>query len=945
MINRLGHTGFRLRVNLTERKTRIEEIPEEYARKWMGGRGFNMEVFFREIPVDANPRGPENLLIFGVGPLTGTSFPGSRINVSGKSPHTGYLGDSNAGGFFGAELKYAGYDQIIIEGKAEKPVYIRIIDDELEIRDASHLWKLDTWETNSAIRKECGDHSVQIACCGTGAVNGVSFGTVMTNNARVMGRTGMGTLMASKNLKAIAISGTKAVRVARPEDFQALINYIFRAIYNHSNFQERGLTGTTNLIRICNQAGILPTRHYQTGVFNDWVKVSGETLAVNYIVKRKACFGCVNPCSRYFLVPGGFEGEELRAEGPEYETLAGFTSRVANPDLKLALKCHEIVNRAGIDSITASEVISWAQEMYELGLLKQKDCDGLDLSWKNHRAVYELLLKIVKNEGFGAVLSQGVVHAAETLGIGRELCMEGKNLEIFLADVRGLKAYGLGNAVASRGADHQRADPFFEMSGRTEEAKEKFGSETCGLMEPWQGKGRMVPWFEEMCSLADSMSFCKILGVSMELVQEPVARDLFRFSTGFDVDIEEVLRIGERINNLERAILVRFGLSRKDDYLPKRFREERLPEDSNLAGGMIFENDELLSEYYPFRCWDPKTGWPTEKKLKELDLGFVVEDLKKRGITLRLDYPRYEENNNGTTTIRWAYLSKKLGDKTDYIYSLRKNNKSKPRDKKRIKGMTKRLVVEPGLCTGCRACELGCSFWHEKFYSSAHARLHVVKLEELGMDMPSICFRCVNAPCAAVCPTEAIIQDPKTRLVRVDIDKCDGCGRCVNECVSGVIELHPEKKFPLLCDLCDGDPECVKKCPTGALVAIEVREYEAIRLSNKGSTQKKEIESVRHEKKEELEPLEMPIHPFELEKKRGLEGKKTRKELTCRAEKRLLKRWSQEGTKPVDTPMYPPDPETGESITSPPAYGGSPPQIFDYSKSQTKKMPVKYKKD
>lgn len=944
MLLRFGHTGFRLRVNLTDRKTRIEEIPEEYARKWMGGRGFNMEVFFREIPVDANPKGPENLLLFGVGPLTGTSFPGSRINVSGKSPHTGYLGDSNAGGFFCAELKYAGFDQIIIEGKADKPVYIRIIDDKIEIRDASHIWKLDTWETSSAIRKECGDHSIQTASCGTGAVNGVSFASVMTNNARVMGRTGMGTLMASKNLKAIAVSGTKPVRVARPKEFQDLVNYIFRAVYNHPNFQERGLTGTTKLIRLCHQAGILPTRHFQTGVFKDWVRVSGETIAVNYNVKRKACFGCVNPCSRYFLVPGGFEGEELRAEGPEYETLAAFSSRVANPDLKLVLKCHEIVNRAGIDSITASEVISWAQEMYELGLLKQKDCDGLDLSWGNTRAVYDLLLKIVRNEGFGSVLSQGVVHAAETLGIGRELCMEAKNLEIFLADLRGLKAYGLGNAVASRGADHQRADPFFEMSGRTEEAKERFGAETCGLMQPWQGKGRMVPWFEEMCTLADSMNFCKILGVSMEIIQEPVARDLFRFSTGFDVDIEEVLRIGERINNLERAILVRYGLSRKDDYLPKRFREEPLPADSNLAAGMIFENDELLSEYYPFRGWDSKTGWPTEKKLRELDLDFVVEDLKKRGITLKPDYPRFEGDNNGTSTTRWAYLSKKLGDKTDYIYTLKTEGKGKAQiKKKRAKG-TKRLIFEPGLCTGCRACEMACSYRHEKLYSSALARLHVVKLEEIGVDILSTCLRCIDAPCALACPTEAIVQDPKTRLVKVNIERCDGCGECAIDCTSGVIELHSEKKYPLLCDLCGGDPECVKKCPTGALRAMEVKMYEAKRPSE-DLARRVEKQHLRQKIKEEPVPLEATVPPFEIKNNRNLEGKKKREELARKAEKRLLRRWSQEGTRPVDTPMYPPDPETGEPITPPAAYGGNPPQIFDYSKSQPKKMPIKYEKN
>jgi aldehyde:ferredoxin oxidoreductase len=884
MQNGFGHTGRRLRVDLTERKARIEEIPADYARKWMGGRGFNMEVFFREIPADADPWGPENLLLFGVGPITGTAFPGSRINISGKSPHTGYLGDSNAGGHFSAEMKFAGYDQIVIEGKADKPVYVRILDHEVEIRDASHLWNLDTWETQSSIRRECHDHTVQVACCGTASVNGVSFGNIMTNNARALGRTGMGALMASKNLKAVAVTGTGAVRVADPERFQSLVNYFYRAIYNHSNFQERGITGTTNLIRLCHLAGILPTRHFQTGVFDHWLEVSGETTAARYNVKRKACFGCVNPCSRYYVVPGGFDGEGLKAEGPEYETLAGFSSRVGNRDLLIALKCAEVVNRAGVDSITASEVISWAQELYEKNLLTQKDCDGLDLTWGNGRAVYELLLKIVRNEGFGAVLAKGVVHAAETLGLGRDLCMEAKNLEIFQADVRGLKAYGLGNAVASRGADHQRADPFFEMSGRTQEALEKFGAETCALMQPWEGKGKMVPWFEEMCALADSLSFCKIIGISMEIVQEPMARDLFRYATGFDVDIEEVLRIGERINNLERAILVRYGLSRKDDYLPKRFTEEPLPADSNLAAGMVFENDQLLSEYYAFRGWDPQTGRPTERKLRDLDLGFVVEDLKKRGISLSPDYPLSPDDTNGTSTVRWPYLSKKLGESSEYADGYRR--KTKPGGARAM--ISKRLVVDPALCTGCRACEMGCSFVHERAYASSLARIRVVKLEERGVDRPIICLRCAKAPCAAACPEEAIVQDPQTRIVSVDEVKCVGCGLCVEACVSGVIQLHPEKAVPLLCDLCGGDPECVKRCPTGALIAGEGRD---------------------------------------------LAAKRTRERWGLKTEKQLAKRWSAGETRPVDTPMEPPDPETGEPITPPRVYGGNPPPPFDKRKS------------
>lgn len=879
MNTRYGYGGMRLRFNLSNYDVQFEDISEVYARKWMGGRGFNMEVFAREIPVEADPRGEENLLIFGVGPITGTSFPGSRINVSGKSPHTGYLGDSNAGGHFSAELKFAGIDQIVIKGKADRPVYIRIVDEEVEIRDASHLWHLDTWETNAAIRKECNDHTIQIACCGYAAVNGVSFGNIMTNNARAMGRTGMGTLMASKNLKAIAVSGNYAVEVANPEEFQSTVNHIYRAIYNHPNFQERGITGTTNLIRILNKVGILPTRHFQTGVFENWQDVSGETIADCYNVKRKGCFACVNPCSRFFIIPDGFDGEELKAEGPEFETLAGFSSRVGNADLKLALKCSEIVNRAGIDSITASEVISWSQEMYEKGLLKQKDCDGLDLSWGNSRAVYDLLLKIVNNEGFGAILSQGVVKASETLGIGQDLCMVGKNLEIFQADVRGLKAYGLGNAVASRGADHQRADPFFEMSGRTDEARQRFGSENCGQMIPWEGKGKMVPWFEEMCTLADSLSFCKIIGISMEIVDEKLVRDLFRYSTGFEVDVEEVLKIGERINNLERTILMRYGLSRKDDYLPDRFTKEPLPKDSNLAGGMIFENDELLSEYYPFRGWDPETGWPTEEKLKELDLDFMIEDLKSRGIELKNEYPKFDNDPYETTTARWASISREKGNDREYLNDFaQKETFGAVLSASKI---SKHLVVDPSLCTGCRACELGCSFAHERKYSPARARLHVVKIEEKGIDYPIVCYRCENAPCVSSCASKAMVQHPETKIVTVIRDKCIGCLLCSEACINGVLQLHPETKYPLICNLCGGDPECVKRCPTGALKALEGKD----------------------------------ITP-----------KRRREQLGSVAEKELQKSWSTEGTRPVENPMQPPDPETGNSIEPPPAYGGKSPQ-------------------
>jgi aldehyde:ferredoxin oxidoreductase len=883
MAAHFGHTGFRLRVNLSEMSWRFEEIDDGYARTWMGGRGYNMETFFREIPPDADPRGPENLLMFGVGPLTGTAFPGSRVNVSGKSPHTGYLGDANAGGHFGPELKYAGIDQVVISGKAERPVYIRVVNHEVEIRDAAALWHLDTWDTNTAIRQECHDHTIQVVCCGTASVNGVSYGNLMANNARAFGRTGMGALMASKNLKALAVSGSGAVRVANPERFKDIVNYFYRALYNHSNFQERGITGTTNLIRLEQIAGIAPYRHFQNGVWDRWLDVSGETLAATYNVKRKACFGCIAPCSRYYVVPGGFAGEDLHAEGPEFETLSGFTVRVGNPDLKIALKCAELVNRAGVDSISVTECISWAQELYQRGLITQKDCDGLDLTWGNGMAVYELLQKIIRNEGFGKVLSQGVVHAAGTLGVGRELCMEVKNLEIFQADPRGLKAYGLGNGVASRGADHQRSDPFFEMSGRTADAKDKFGSEDCALMTPWKGKGRMVPWFEEICALADSLSFCKIIGVSMETVQEPMARDLFKYATGFDVDIEEVLRIGERINNLERCILARWGLSRKDDNLPKRFSEEPLPADSNMAAGLVFENDELLAEYYPFRGWDPETGLPTVQKLHELGLDAVAKDLADRGIALSATYARKPGDDNSDTGVRWAHLSARLGSSEAYLDDFK--TAAEPVQPIPEGGsMLRRLHVDAELCTGCRACEMACSFFHCGEYSSARARVHVVKLEESGVDRPIVCLRCAKAPCVSICPVHAISQDPVSKVVTVDAELCVGCGQCAEVCVSGMIEYEEGTGVPLLCDLCDGRFECARHCPTGALVALDGGHRAA---------------------------------------------KNTRQKMGERTARQLAKTWNSQPRRPVDTPMTPPDPETGIPMSPPPAYGGNPPPPFD----------------
>lgn len=526
--------------------------------------------------------------------------------------------------------------------------------------------------------------------------------------------------------------------------------------------------------------------------------------------------------------------------------------------------------------------------MYELGKLKMKDTGGLDLTWGNGQSVYVLLKQIINNEGFGSTLAKGVVKASEYYGFGRELCMEAKNLEIFQADLRGSQGYGLGNAVASRGADHQRADPFFEASGRTEEAKERFGSADCAVFGAYKGKGKMVPWFEEICARADSMNFCKISGVSMEVFHERIIRDLYYYATGIEVDIEDLLRTGERINNLERAILVRYGLSRKDDYVPKRFIEEPLPEDSNLSAGMTFKNDALLDEYYAYRGWDVKTGWPTKQKLRELDLDFILEDISNLGIELKETYDSNPKDRYSTTSTRYAALKQEYGNDRAYLSDYRTEKEDiDTMNKAAADRMKKRLHVDASLCTGCRACELACSFAHEGAYSPLYARLHVVKLERIGQDNPTVCLRCANAPCVAICSVQAIIQDPVTKVVSVREDLCVGCGLCAEVCISGVIELHPEKGIPMLCDLCGGDPACVKTCPTSA-------------ISYSAGVNKK--------------------------------GRATREIGALKAAKGVEKKWKDDKHRPAYNPMKPKDPETGAMICPPDVYGGNPPPPFDEDK-------------
>jgi len=379
---------------------------------------------------------------------------------------------------------------------------------------------------------------------------------------------------------------------------------------------------------MANAGGFLPTRHYTSGVFEHAEEVSGERLAEEYNVKVRGCFACTAPCSRFYVVRDGrFAG--LYGEGPEYEALGSLTSRVGNGDLNVALKANDMCNRLGMDILTTGECISWAMELYEMGLLSSDEVDGLDLSWGNGEAILTLIEKIAHREGFGDILADGSRAAAQRLGRGLDLTMQVKGLDIIMADPRGLKGFGLGYAVASRGGDHLRSEPFIELSNDPARGLEMFGVPEATMRLADKGKGKLVSYFEDWNAVIDALEPCKNIMQNMEILTFDRASQVIEATTGLRISPAEVRRVGERIVNIERAFNVREGIRRRDDSLPRRFREETLKE--GASKGTVFDQEPMLDEYYTEREWDLSTGIPTRDVLVRLNLRKVADDLAHIG--------------------------------------------------------------------------------------------------------------------------------------------------------------------------------------------------------------------------------------------------------------------------------------------------------------------------
>ena len=472
-MNYYGYGGRVLRIDLSARQYSIENLDKSWFKNVIGGRAANSKRLYEELDYNCDPLGPENLLIFGIGPLTGTILPASAyFTVSAKSPLTGILGDSAAGGQFAAEMKLTGFDQVIIKGKSEKPVYLLVSDEGVEFVECSHLWGKKVGPTTDLIRQEQRDASIQAAVIGPAGENRVLFSAIVSSGNRVCGRTGMGAVMGAKNLKALAVRGKRSVQIADPLNFLKETKAVTAAIRGSSEYDKRYRLGTTMLMKDLNGIGILPTRHFQEGVCDYVDAISGETLAEKFKIKNKACFNCNLHCSRYYVCG------DSAAEGPEFETLCGFTSRIGSADLAFALEMNEYLNQVGMDSISACEVAGWLMECREKGLIEPADVDGLDISWGDTGAVRQLMEKITYRRGIGDQLAQGAAKFSRRFSeAAQKLVMQVKGLDIICGDPRGIKAYGLTYAIASRGADHLRAEPYFELTERWDTAKRRFGTE------------------------------------------------------------------------------------------------------------------------------------------------------------------------------------------------------------------------------------------------------------------------------------------------------------------------------------------------------------------------------------------------------------------------------------------------------------------------------------
>ncbi|MDP4128167.1 MAG: aldehyde ferredoxin oxidoreductase family protein [Bacillota bacterium] len=595
-----GYVEKILRINLTDRTIRTEELNMKLAKEHLGGRGLAGKMYTDEVPADVEAFSPENKVFIAAGTLTGTNAPtSSRFMVVTKSPLNGTLAASNSGGFWGPQLKFAGYDMIVLEGKADAPVYLSIHDDNVEIKDATKIWGKDVYETTSFIKAEFGDNQAKVLAIGPAGENLSLMASIMNDLYRAAGRNGVGAVMGYKNIKAIVVRGTGKVDHADPDMVKVVLTDVLNNI-NENGVTGQGLPtyGTAVLVNIINENGVYPVNNFQESYNVNADQISGETMTEKYLVKKDSCFACPIACGRYCNWKEGEGG------GPEYETVGVFGSNCGVQDYDAIHQANDLCNKFGLDTISVGATIAAGMELFQRGYIKPDELDGTPLEFGHAKGMVEWIRKIAYREGLGAKMALGSYRLAESYGAA-ELSMSVKKQELPAYDPRGAQGQGLSYATSNRGGCHVRGYVISPEILGFQEKTDRFST---------KGKAKQVKTSQDLSAVIDSIGLCFFSSFALGLSDY---KKLVNAITGFDYTEEELLACGERIWNNERLHNLRVGYSKADDTLPKRFLKE--PISDGPSKGHIHHLDELLPEYYTIRGWDQE-GVPTPEHLNALGM-------------------------------------------------------------------------------------------------------------------------------------------------------------------------------------------------------------------------------------------------------------------------------------------------------------------------------------
>ena len=609
-----AYTGKILHVDLTSQKTCQQWVDEDFLKTYIGGVGLATRLVYDNTPAGADPLGPDNALCFAASAFAGTIVPvGTKYGVAAKSPLTGFIGDCLSSSYFAHTIKHAGYDALVIKGKADKPTYLFIDDDLVQFRDASGLWGLETWQTEEAIRAELGDETVRVASTGPAGEKLVLYANITNDRQRQAGRTGLGAVMGAKNLKAVALRGSKPIEVANPQELSGLCLELAQKAQGTATEKYR-ILGTPSNILTLNRLGVLPTRNFQQGVFEAAERISGEYMHEHYTEKAVACAGCPIACEQNVAVREGLYGGARTSI--DYESLYANGPNCGMDYFPGIIRAIELCDRYGIDTMSTGVVVAWAMECFEKGILSEADFDGLEPHFGNHQAATALIEKIAHREGIGDLLAWGVKRASEEVGQGSDhFAMHVKGLEMSGYDPRGLQTFALGCAVGTRGPCHNRSLAY-EADIRGE--VDRFTAD--------QGRGKVAKEKEEFAAVFDTLMLCKFIrGCFTDLYPE-VAR-LYTLTTGIEMTAEELELTMERICNLKKAFNIRQGWTKADDWLPPRFLKDPIP--AGASKGCVVKPEDLqmmIESYYEARGWTAEGLIPKEK-LVQLGMADIAEEM------------------------------------------------------------------------------------------------------------------------------------------------------------------------------------------------------------------------------------------------------------------------------------------------------------------------------